>query len=183
MGVPVYRRYGGGGTVVLYPGCVVVSVGCWVKDQFNNTRYFEMLNNAIIQVLSAGWSSLKVLSQAGISDIVSGEKKVGGTSLFRSRNYLLYQASILVELDCPLVEQLLRHPTKEPDYRQSRSHREFLTSLREIDDSILSSDQVARLLRSELMTVVQDTLGDHLISPLDNQKPALVARLKRSTGA
>ncbi|NBU65759.1 MAG: hypothetical protein EBS29_14840, partial [Chloroflexia bacterium] len=29
-------------------------------------------------------------------DIVMGDKKVGGTSLFRSRNYLLYQASILV---------------------------------------------------------------------------------------
>lgn len=39
-GIPVTRRYGGGGTVVLYPGCVVVTIGLWVKDAFNNSLYF-----------------------------------------------------------------------------------------------------------------------------------------------
>lgn len=180
LGVPVLRRYGGGGTVVLYPGCVVVSIGCWVKDQFNNSRYFKSINHALITALSKEWPAMQALGQAGISDIVFGEKKVAGTSLFRSRNYLLYQASILVDLDIELVGKLLRHPTREPDYRRGRPHSDFLAGLVDVDPSMTSPVEVVRSLETHLSPVFTETLYDELVAPEKAQYGALASRLARA---
>lgn len=180
--ISVMRRYGGGGTVVLYPGCVVVSLGCWVKEQFQNTLYFRLINQGVINSLATTWPNLNDLSQAGLSDITLGDKKIAGTSLFRSRNYLLYQASLLVDLDHELVSRALRHPTKEPDYRHGRSHDEFLTSLMIAESKISSATQVAKELKNNFHDCVRKVLGDHLIEPIAEQTPALMARLERSPG-
>jgi lipoate-protein ligase A len=180
LGVPVLRRYGGGGTVVLYPGCVVVSIGCWVRDQFNNSRYFKSINQALITALSKEWHAMQALGQAGISDIIFGEKKVAGTSLFRSRNYLLYQASILVDLDIQLVGELLRHPTREPEYRRGRPHSDFLAGLVDVDPSVTSPVEVVRSLEMHLSPVFIETLHDDLIQPEPAQYRALAARLARA---
>src|SRR5690606_4412899 len=131
-GVPILRRYGGGGTVVLYHGCAVASVGMWVKRDFHNQLYFERLNEALIRTLEGMGLKAGTLAQNGISDIVAGEKKVVGTSLFRSRNYLLYQASILVSADLSLIERYLRHPSQEPEYRRGRTHASFLSGLADL---------------------------------------------------
>lgn len=180
QGIPVLRRYGGGGTVVLYPGCVVVSIGCWVKDQFNNSRYFKSINHALITALSKEWSAMQTLGQAGISDIVFGEKKVAGTSLFRSRNYLLYQASILVDLDIQLVGKLLRHPTREPDYRRGRPHSDFLAGLGDVEPTVTSPGEVVRSLEAHLSPVFVETLHGDLVAPEEAQYGALAARLARA---
>lgn len=126
--VPILRRYGGGGTVVLYPGCLIVSVGTWVKSQYDNDYYFRKLNQSIIDAIHMRQPEL-ALEQKGHSDIVCGQKKIAGTSLFRSRHYLLYQASLIVEMDLEKIESYLKHPSREPDYRKGRGHRDFLSSL------------------------------------------------------
>ena len=180
MGVDILRRYGGGGTVVLYPGCVVVSVGCWVSEAFQNGLFFRLLNQSVIDSLAVVWPELTNLSQAGISDIVFGAKKIAGTSMFRSRNYLLYQASILVNLDLHLVAKTLRHPTKEPDYRKGRSHQDFLSALSSHVTKDISTQQVKDALTQQFTSMVGRHLAPHLIDPIDAQKPALMARLSRS---
>ena len=179
-GIPVLRRYGGGGTVVLYPGCLVVSAGCWVKEQFQNSMYFDFLNRAVIESLKQALPDLPELSQAGISDIIHGGKKIAGTSLFRSRNYLLYQASVLVDLDFDLVESVLRHPSKEPDYRQGRRHSDFLTSLNAVVRRKISNHDLAGDVASVFNQVAASILGSHLIEPVEAQMPALKARLDRA---
>lgn len=180
LGIPILRRYGGGGTVVLYPGCVVISVGCWVKDQFSNNLYFSMINRAVILSLARQWPVFSGLAQAGISDIVMGDKKVGGTSLFRSRNYLLYQASILVNLDARLIERVLRHPTKEPDYRHRRSHEDFLIGLSGIDGTISTAQQVVGALEACFLDVFINELRTHLVTPIGEQFKSLESRLERA---
>lgn len=178
--VPVTRRYGGGGTVVLYPGCVVVTVGSWMKDVFSNSRYFKMMNEAVISCLADQWPQFKNLSQAGISDIVMGETKVAGTSLFRSRNYLLYQASILVNLDAELVQACLKHPTKEPDYRKGRSHKTFLSSLGEIEPKASDARTVSAVLQNGLRKHVESACAGELILPVSEQMKSLKDRLERA---
>lgn len=160
--VPVLKRYGGGGTVVLHPHCVVVSLGAWVKDYYENEFYFDRLNQAVIDSLSVLDAKFSGLSQDGISDIVYGEKKVAGTSLFRSRHYLLYQASLLVEARVELMNRYLRHPSKEPEYRGGRTHGEFVCGLSDITP-IGSVDDVVGQLESSYLSSLSDHLSDHLI--------------------
>ena len=73
-GVDVLKRYGGGGTVVLYKDSLVVSVGCWVNSIYDNDKYFRLMNDSVIRCLNELNPEIK-FSQRGYSDIVVGEKK------------------------------------------------------------------------------------------------------------
>lgn len=128
-GIPVLKRLGGGGTVVLHAGCLIVSCGLWVRDYYKNDLYFRLLNQSVIDVLESETKSVS-FGQRGFSDIVEGEKKIAGTSLFRSRHFLMYQASILVDAKIEMIEAYLQHPSAEPDYRKGRSHRDFVSDLK-----------------------------------------------------
>ena len=131
-GIPVLRRSGGGGTVLLHPDCIIVGLGIWVKDFYKNDFYFRCINDAIMDSLALIDNKFFDLYQDGISDIAYKEKKIAGTSLFRSRNYLLYQASILFKTDVGTIEKALPHPSREPNYRKNKSHREFLIGLSDL---------------------------------------------------
>jgi lipoate-protein ligase A len=127
-GVPVLRRAGGGGTVVLSRGVVVVSVAGRTSLPFHLREQMNAVNALLVSVLEGlGVGNLGI---RGISDIARGDRKIGGSSLFRTRDVVLYQGSVLVDPDFDLFERYLRHPSKEPDYRMGRGHRDFLTSLR-----------------------------------------------------
>lgn len=173
--VPVFKRYGGGGTVVLHQGCAVVSLGVWVRQHFQNKLYFERLNAALIDSMALFAPSLAELTQRGLSDLALGERKVAGTSLFRSRNYLLYQASILVDPQIELLERYLRHPTREPDYRGGRSHRDFVVGIGELVPG-LTAHATVDLMGESLKATLLLRLGDELALPHHDQFAGLYAR-------
>lgn len=179
--VPVLKRYGGGGTVVLHDGCVVASVGAWVRQHFQNKFYFERLNQAVIDAFSTLWPELGALTQRGLSDITAGDRKVAGTSLFRSRNYLLYQASILVDPRIDLLELYLRHPTREPEYRLGRAHRSFVVGLGELVPG-LSAEAALMALNANLEAALHRHLGDELIPSQPDQVPGLIKRAQSHAG-
>ena len=131
-GVPVRKRRGGGGTVLLSPGQVVVAMVTDVSHQFRNREYARRVNGWIAEVLSnlVGRSANEI-THRGISDLAVGERKILGTSIFRRRKILFYQASLLVDNDVGEFASFLLMPRIVPDYRRGRSHREFCTTLRE----------------------------------------------------
>lgn len=173
--VPVLKRYGGGGTVVLHSGCAVVSVGCWVKQHFQNRFYFEILNNSVIAALASRWPKFETLGQSGLSDIVHGDFKVAGTSLFRSRNYLLYQASVLVDCQVETIDRYLNHPSREPEYRRGRSHRTFLAGLSEVVDG-LTAQLCVEQLSADLPNQLRRLLGEEIITSMPEQWSGLHRR-------
>lgn len=173
--VPVLKRYGGGGTVLLYSGSLVVSLGTWVKQHYQNKLYFQALNQAVIDALAERWPALSALGQRGLSDITFEDKKVAGTSLFRSRNYLLYQASILADLDIVAIQRYLKHPTKEPDYRAGRDHKSFLTSLGEIVPDFSAAAALVTL-QTALPRTLAKNLGGEWAEPFPDQLPNLRQR-------
>ncbi|MDD9951860.1 MAG: hypothetical protein OXT67_09885 [Zetaproteobacteria bacterium] len=168
--VPILQRKGGGGTVVLHPGCVVLSAGMWVRDYYKNQNYFEYLNSSVIDVLSVfAAAPSHVLSQNGISDITLNGKKIVGTSLFRSRHYLLYQASLLVDARIDCIEKYLNHPSKEPEYRRGRPHRQFVTGLHQECYTEKTVQEVSFSFYKLWKLAVHERMEQHLVEPLPSQ--------------
>ena len=128
--IPLYKRKGGGGTVLLGPGTIVVTVHAGVRHLYRNKDYFNAVNRALIGVFQT-WKDLDYQLK-GLSDIAVGERKIVGSSLFRRRQYLLYQASILFDLDLAIMTAALKPPPRQPDYRRDRGHGAFVTSLLEM---------------------------------------------------
>jgi lipoate-protein ligase A len=119
-GVPVLRRAGGG-------GILIVSVAGGTSLPFHLIEHMNAVNALVVAALES--LGVKNLAIRGISDIACGDRKLAGSSLYRTKDTVLYQGSILVQPDFALFDRYLRHPSKEPDYRKGRSHRDFLTSL------------------------------------------------------
>jgi len=126
--IPILRRKGGGGTVVLGPGCLVLTFAFYAEDLFGNQKYFHKINQLWIDALCQ--AGIQGLTQNGISDICAQDKKVAGTSIFRKKHLLVYQGSLLVDPDLETIEKALSHPSKEPEYRAGRPHHAFLTTLK-----------------------------------------------------
>ena len=173
-------RRGGGGAVVLHPGCVVVSVGAWTREPFRNALYFMLINESVVDVLRGCWPGVWEFTQRGISDIAVGgaePRKIAGTSMFRSGHYLLYQGSLLVDPRCDLLERYLNHPSREPDYRQGRSHEAFVTGLAAGLSGKLTAQDVAKALERDLPDFLIKVCGDGLLAPSGLYCPYLHDRM------
>ncbi len=146
-GIPVLRRRGGGGTVVLDPGNIVVSAVAKAEGVGDIKLHF----NHMLDWLQAGLTKTGIenVSQNGISDLVVGNRKFSGTSLYRPKNWVFFTASILVSPDFSKIDRYLQHPPREPEYRQGRSHRDFLIGLEEVS-SFSSAHDLAIVLHSSL---------------------------------
>lgn len=153
--MPLYKRKGGGGTVLLGPGTLVVTVHAGVGSLYRNLSYFAAINRALIAVFST-WKALPYALR-GISDVAVNNRKILGSSIFRRRQYLLYQASILIETDIDLMTRVLRPPPRQPDYRQDRDHGSFVTSMRELGVD-LSISAMANSLRKLLPDLLRTEL-------------------------
>jgi len=65
----------------------------------------------------------------GHTDLTLGGLKFSGNSQRRRRHFLLFHGTFLLGFDIALVEALLPPPSKQPGYRQHRSHTNFLSNL------------------------------------------------------
>lgn len=126
-GVRIYKRSGGGCSVVLDPGNLIISLGLPLPGLGKISSTF----NEITQWLIKGFaeSGIPGVRQQGVSDLTLGEKKVGGSCIYRSKGVLYYSTTLLVDHDPELVDRYLKHPPREPEYRRGRDHRHFMTSL------------------------------------------------------
>lgn len=126
-GVPVYKRPGGGCAVVLDPGNLIVSLTWPLPGLGAITSSFAAASAWLIDALAA--CGIPDVKQRGISDLAIGDRKIGGSCIWRSKGLLYYSTTLLVDPDLDLVERYLLHPPREPDYRQGRLHRDFMGSL------------------------------------------------------
>jgi lipoate---protein ligase len=143
--VPWLRRRGGGGTVILGPGQVVLAAVKRVDSPYRNREYADAINRWIVEALEG--FGVSGVHPEGISDLAIGEKKIVGTSIYRTRLVLFYQASLLVANDISLFTRYLAMPAKVPEYRRGRTHEEFCTTLVREGYDVRASDVVAALTR------------------------------------
>ncbi len=69
---------------------------------------------------------------ASTSDVVVGDRKISGNAQCRRWKSVLLHGTVLVGFDYDLADAVLRQPTREPEYRGGRTHRDFLVTLREL---------------------------------------------------
>jgi lipoate-protein ligase A len=79
----------------------------------------------------------------GHTDLAIGERKFSGNSQRRHKKFLLFHGTFLLNFDLALVSDLLRMPSKEPDYRESRSHGDFITNIKLPAEKIKSALKMA----------------------------------------
>ena len=126
-GIPVSRRRGGGGTVLLSSGTIILSIAGRSSLQYHLREHMNAVNTIIIDTLKQ--LDVNPLLIRGTSDITLGMKKILGSSLYRRKDLLLYQGSLLVNPDLNLIKRYLKQPRKQPAYRKHRPHEDFVTSL------------------------------------------------------
>lgn len=127
--VAVVRRPSGGGAVVLGPGVIAASVVAARSDRpaFPEV-WFRHFGNALIGSLAG--LGVPAVTMQGISDLCLGDRKIAGSSLRLAGGRVLYQLSLLVDLEVALLDRYLPVPVRQPGYRLGRPHREFVTTLR-----------------------------------------------------
>jgi lipoate-protein ligase A len=126
LGIPVLRRFSGGGTVLQGPGCL---------------NYALVVSNAQAGNIAAAYAFvlqrhqhwIAELLEMGIevrgSDLAVSGRKFSGNAQHRKRRFTLVHGTFLLSLDLSLMEHILPLPSKEPVYRRHRCHTEFLMSL------------------------------------------------------
>jgi len=129
-GVPVLRRRGGGCAVLIDPGDIIVSLALPVRGLGKISEYNGKLSAWLLEGLEAGGA--RGLGKRGISDLAAGDRKVSGSSIYRTKDFLFFSASLLIDPDITLMERCLRHPPREPGYRRGRPHRDFVGALADL---------------------------------------------------
>ena len=164
-GIALLRRRGGGCSVVLDPGNLIVSLALPVAGFGGIRPAFRKISAWLIDALER--AGIAEVRQEGISDLAIGDRKVGGACIYRTRGLLYYSTTLLFEPDLSLVELFLKHPPREPDYRAGRRHREFMGSL---------SDAAGLTDIESFATVLDRMLSDN-ISRLVDLYPCTDGRL------
>ncbi|MCU0378367.1 MAG: hypothetical protein MUC78_08915 [Bacteroidales bacterium] len=141
--IPVTKRPTGGEAVILTPAMAVITVAMKFSTIFPSKEFFGEINGVIIRILSD--LGVNNLGLKGISDITIGHKKILGSSMHRRENRLVYHAVLNTGEDPDIFEKYLRHPSREPEYRQNRKHGEFVTSLEREGFQIEFGDLVSKL--------------------------------------
>jgi lipoate---protein ligase len=128
-GVPVVRRASGGGTVLLGAGCccftLVLAYGRVPELQEVRPSYGYILGRIRDSLLHVVGN----VEVAGTSDLALAGRKFSGNSQQRKQNYLLHHGTILYAFEIDQVGRYLRMPSRQPEYRDGREHRAFLTNL------------------------------------------------------
>lgn len=138
-GIPVLRRSSGGAAIVALPGCLMYAVVLRQPATYG-WHHLDQIHAGVLQRVADGVARAGItLQRRGTSDLVwsdqalgdcsLGERKVSGNSVRLKRRAVLYHGTLLYAADLDLIAACLKQPPRQPDYRQSRTHRQFIVNL------------------------------------------------------
>ena len=145
--IPVLRRCSGGGTVLQGPGCLNYSLILKIAENgalrsiTSANRFVMERNRAAIEKLltsqPATGNGQPAIEVQGHTDLtiryplsaIRHPLKFSGNAQRRKKKFLLFHGTFLLDFDLALVEKILPLPSKQPHYRQNRSHADFLVNL------------------------------------------------------
>ena len=129
--VPVLRRCTGGGTVLQGRGCLnyslILSKECDPRIADLRGSYQAILNKVIAALkrldIEAVFHPVSDIALAG------NHKKISGNAQKRSGKFILHHGTILYGFDLENIDRYLKVPKDIPEYRQGRSHLDFVTNV------------------------------------------------------
>lgn len=156
--VPVLRRSSGGGTVVQGKGClnytlVLSKERPEIQDLRRSYRFILGRVTAALKNLGID-AACRPLSDIALAQ---NNKKISGNAQKRSRKFILHHGTLLYGFDLEKIEKYLTMPKDVPEYRQNRSHSDFVTNIpaeagalkREIQRSFSATRATSRLSGAE----------------------------------
>lgn len=125
--LPLIKRFSGGGTVVVDENTLFATFICQ-KDLHDFPAYPERIHSWAEDFYKAALPLEDFALKE--NDYTLGEKKCGGNAQYIRKERWLHHSSFLWDYKKERMDYLLQ-PKKQPSYRQSRSHDEFLCTLSE----------------------------------------------------
>src|SRR5437867_9133091 len=125
--VPILRRFSGGGAVVLGPGCLNYALGfsfVSCPGLIDVAASYRTILGRLAETLSVAG-----LAIGGGTDLVLNGRKVSGNAQRRGRRALIHHGTLLYAFDAGLDARYLKEPRRQPAYRASRGHLEFIGNL------------------------------------------------------
>ncbi len=127
--IPILRRSSGGAAIVTGRGCLMYAVVLDLRLR-PELVMVDRAHDFVLSSMVAGLGRLGIESEiSGTSDLTCCGKKFSGNSLRCRRNAIVYHGTLLYGMSIGFIESCLNRPVRQPDYRQDRSHRDFLCGL------------------------------------------------------
>jgi lipoate-protein ligase A len=127
--IPILKRCSGGGTVLLGPGCLSYAFILPLSFHpdlatISSTTHFIM--QGLSHIFLARGLSVHI---QGTSDLTLNGLKFSGNAQRRLRNAILFHGTVLYRFDLDLISRYLTFPSRQPEYRNNRSHQAFICNL------------------------------------------------------
>jgi lipoate-protein ligase A len=128
-GIPVLRRTSGGGTVLVGPGALNVTV-VLPGDAAPGLLAVQTAHRYVMgRIATALNASCPAVTLEGLGDLTIHGRKFCGSAQRRLKNWFLVHCSILNTFPLDLIARYLTIPSRQPLYRAGRTHEEFLMNL------------------------------------------------------
>jgi len=126
--VPVLRRNSGGASIVTGPGCLMYGV-ILSYEQFPQLASLDQCHQFVMTRVLKAVPASEAVNFQGTCDLTYQGRKFSGNSLRCKRNHVLYHGTLMYDFELSMISKYLGQPARMPDYRQSKSHDEFVTNL------------------------------------------------------
>ena len=164
--VGIARRSSGGGTVVIGPGALNMTV-VLPNDAAPGLEAVDTAQAFVLERVAASIREAGLAVQVqGSGDLTLDGRKFAGSAQRRLRCYFLVHASLLYDFPLERVVRYTRPPRRQPAYRAGRTHLDFLTNLPLRRERLLQAIRDAWLTagESERFTVLPTELVKELVA-------------------